>query len=77
MIKNVGCKYIIIGHSENRSEGETDLIINKKIKLSLENNLTVLFCIGENIKEKKLKKTKKVLSKQLINGLKKIKKLIK
>ena len=50
MIKNLGCKYVIIGHSENRNDGDTDLIINKKIKSSLENNLNVLFCIGEKIK---------------------------
>ena len=73
MIKNLGCKYVIIGHSENRNDGDTDLIINKKIKSSLENNLNVLFCIGETIKEKKEKKTKKILSTQIKKGLKKIK----
>ena len=73
MIKNLGCKYVIIGHSENRNDGDTDLIINKKIKSSLENNLNVLFCIGETIKEKKEKKTKRILSTQIKKGLKKIK----
>merc|ERR1712159_310378 len=38
MIKNLGCQYVIIGHSENRKDGDTDLLINKKIKSSLENN---------------------------------------
>ena len=75
MIKNIGCKYVIIGHSENRVDGDTDFQINKKIKSSIENNLNVIFCIGENIKEKKLKKTKIVLSKQIKKGLKKIKNL--
>tara|TARA_B100002051_G_C16576996_1_gene555611 strand:+ start:36 stop:788 length:753 start_codon:yes stop_codon:yes gene_type:complete len=73
MIKNIGCKYVIIGHSESRNDGDTDSIINKKIKSSIKSNLNILFCIGENIKEKKLKKTKNILSKQIKNGLKNIK----
>ena len=73
MIKNIGCNYVIIGHSENRNNGESDLQINKKIKSSLENNLKILFCIGESIKDKKTKKTKKILSGQMIKGLKKVK----
>ena len=73
MIKNLGCKYVIIGHSESRNSGDTDLLINKKIKSSLKNNLKIFFCIGETIKEKKEKKTKKILSTQIKKGLKKIK----
>ena len=73
MIKNIGCHYVIIGHSENRNNGETDLDINNKIKSSLENGLKIFFCIGETIKEKKAKKTKKILSGQIIKGLKNIK----
>ena len=73
MIKSLGCKYVIVGHSESRSSGDTDLIINEKIKTSLKNNLTVLFCIGETIREKKAKKTKKILIKQIKKGLRKIK----
>ena len=48
-------------------------LINKKIKVSLNNNLKILFCIGETLKEKKAKKTKIILTNQIINGLKKIK----
>jgi len=73
MIKNLGCKYVIVGHSECRSSGDTNLTINKKIKSSLENDLNVLFCIGETIKEKKAKKTKKVLINQIKKGLWKVK----
>ena len=73
MIKNLGCKYVIIGHSESRINGDTDLLINMKIKSSLKNNLNVLFCIGETIKEKKAKKTKKILINQIKKGLWKIK----
>ena len=74
LIKSTGAKYIIIGHSENRSNGETDFIINKKIKSTLRDNLKVIFCIGETLSEKKRKKTYNVLKKQINNGLKNIKK---
>ena len=69
MIKGVGANYVILGHSENRQRGETDKLINLKIKTALNNNLKVIFCIGETIKEKKNKKTNQVLSRQLKLGL--------
>ncbi|MBU2109698.1 triose-phosphate isomerase [Patescibacteria group bacterium] len=48
MLKNLNVKYVIIGHSERRKYlGETDEMINKKIKNALNNNLKVIFCIGE------------------------------
>ena len=73
MIKKLGAKYVIIGHSENRSNGETNNLINKKIHSAILNNLNVIFCIGENLFEKKNKKTNKILKKQIAMGLKKIK----
>ena len=75
MIKKLGAKYVIIGHSENRSNGETNSLINKKIHSAILNNLNVIFCIGENLFEKKNKKTNKILKKQIEIGLKKIKKI--
>ena len=72
MLKNLKCKYVIIGHSENRMNGENDSLINEKIKSAVKNKLTVFFCIGENIKEKRQKKTKRILSSQLAKGLKNI-----
>ena len=56
MIKSVGAKYTLIGHSDNRGEGETDSILKKKVIFALKNNLKVVFCIGENKIEKKIKK---------------------
>ena len=73
MIKNLGCKYVIIGHSENRRAGETNSLINTKIKVSLSNNLKIILCIGESFREKKLNKTKIIITKQIIDGLKSIK----
>ena len=73
MLKNVGAKYVILGHSENRQSGETDKLINLKIKSAIKSNLKVIFCIGETLSEKRKKITNKVLAKQIKNGLKSIK----
>ncbi len=71
MLKSVGAKFILIGHSDNRQEGDTDLMLKEKIKYALKNNLKVVFCIGENKYEKKKKQTLIVLKKQLIKVLEK------
>jgi triosephosphate isomerase (TIM) len=71
MLKNVGAKYTLVGHSDNRSEGDTDTMLKAKVQFALKNNLKVVFCIGENKSEKKNKKTFSVLKKQLINVLEK------
>ena len=73
MLKNVGAKYVIIGHSENRQAGETDKLINLKVKSALKSGLKIIFCVGETLKEKRKKITKQILNKQIKLGLKKIK----
>ena len=73
MVKGVGAKYVILGHSENRQTGENDKLINLKIKTALKNGLKVIFCIGEKIKDKRNKKTNLILSKQIKLGLKGVK----
>ncbi len=72
MLKDVGAKYVILGHSDNRQLGESDKLINLKIQSSIKSGLKVVFCIGETLKQKKKKVTKKVLSTQISKGLKKI-----
>ena len=72
MLKNVGAKYVIIGHSENRKKGETNKLINLKIRSALKSGLKVIFCIGETLKEKKREKTRQVLNKQIKEGLNKV-----
>jgi len=69
MLKSVGAKYVIIGHSENRQAGENDKLINLKIKSAIKSGLKVIFCIGETLKEKRKKITKQVLNKQIQLGL--------
>ena len=69
MIKSVGAKYTLIGHSDNRKEGDTNELLKDKIKFALKNNLKVVFCIGENKQDKKKKRTFNVLRKQLSKAL--------
>jgi triosephosphate isomerase len=71
MIRQVGAQYTLVGHSDNRSEGDTDIMLKNKVKFALKNNLRVVFCIGENKKDKKNKKTFGVLKRQLTRVLEK------
>ena len=71
MLKKIGAEYIILGHSENRLEGETNQIIKKKIISALNQKLNVIFCIGETYKEKSKGKTFSILRKQIKSSLNK------
>ncbi len=73
MLKSVGAKYVILGHSENRKAGEDDNLVNLKIKSAINAGLKVIFCVGESLNEKKNKKTTQVLKKQIEKGLQSIK----
>jgi triosephosphate isomerase len=70
MLSNLKIKYAIIGHSERRKYfGETDEIINKKIKKTLGSGLKVIFCIGETAEERDAGKKNQVLERQIKEGL--------
>jgi triosephosphate isomerase len=71
MLKSVGAEYTLVGHSDNRAEGDTDLMLKDKVRYALNNNLKVVFCIGENKTEKKNKKTLSVLKRQLTKVIEK------
>jgi len=70
MLKNLGYQYVIIGHSERRALGETNEMINKKLKAALKIKLKPILCIGETEKERKKGKTFEVLKNQLQKDLK-------
>ncbi|HWR57797.1 MAG TPA: triose-phosphate isomerase [Thermodesulfovibrionales bacterium] len=71
MIKDAGCDYVIIGHSERRQYfNETDETVNKRIKASVKNGMGVIFCIGETLSQRETGKTYEVLNTQIVNGLK-------
>jgi triosephosphate isomerase len=73
MLVDAGCEYVIIGHSERRQYfGETDEVVNRKIRTARKNGLTVIFCIGESLQEREAAMTFDILNRQLVNGLKEI-----
>jgi triosephosphate isomerase len=70
MLLDVGCRYVIIGHSERRHKmGETDEFINRKVKVALAAGLQVILCVGETLEEREANQTEKVLDTQLTRGL--------
>ncbi len=71
MLKEVGCHYVIVGHSERRQFfGETDETVNRRIKTALGHGLKVIFCIGETLQEREGGKTFSVIERQIGGGLK-------
>jgi len=71
MLKEVGCDYVIIGHSERRQYfGETDETVNRRIKAALIQGLKVIFCVGETLKEREGQSTFSVVERQMSGGLK-------
>lgn len=73
MLKEVGVKFVIVGHSERRQYfGETNESVNKKIKAVLKQGLSPIACVGETLNEREEDKTFKVLDDHIQNGLKDI-----
>lgn len=71
MLKEVGCQYAIVGHSERRQYfGETDETVHRKIKAAFHYGLKVIFCIGETLEERERKIAFSVIERQLEAGLK-------
>ncbi|MBQ8427470.1 MAG: triose-phosphate isomerase [Clostridia bacterium] len=70
MLLEIGVEFVIIGHSERRQYfGETDASVNARIKQALAKGLKPIVCVGETLTEREKNKTKKVLKKQIIEGL--------
>jgi triosephosphate isomerase len=75
MLKSMGVEYVIIGHSERRQHfGETDQIINKKIKAALVNGLKPILCVGESLEQREMDIQEETVKNQLLidlNGINK------
>lgn len=70
MLKDAGCEYVILGHSERRQHfNETDDLINKKVKSALKNKLKPILCIGETLQQRNNNKTIDIIKTQLENCL--------
>jgi len=71
MLKELGCDYVIIGHSERRQYfGETDESINKKVFAAFDAGLTPIVCVGETLEEREAGKVEEVVIGQLKGSLK-------
>jgi triosephosphate isomerase len=71
MVKDLGCKYVLLGHSERRSIfGETDELINSKIHTAIKHGIAPMLCIGEVLEERQSGIFKQVLKVQLVKDLK-------
>ena len=70
MLKDAGCEYVIIGHSERRKYfNESDQTVNKRIKAAQQSELIPIFCVGETLEEREADKTIDVVKRQLAGGL--------
>ena len=70
MLKDLGVKYVIIGHSERRQYfGETDLIVNKKVLAALEAGLHPIICVGESLAQREMGVTMELIALQVKSAL--------
>jgi triosephosphate isomerase len=70
MLADVGCRYVILGHSERRHKlGESDAFINRKVHAALAAGLDVILCLGETLEERQGHRTEAVLKTQLEGSL--------
>lgn len=70
MLKEAGCGYVIVGHSERRQYfGETDETVNRRIKKVLEKGMKVILCVGETLEEREAGAFEAVVSAQVQGGL--------
>jgi triosephosphate isomerase len=70
MLRDVGVKVVILGHSERRHiYGETDELINEKVRLALEHGMEVVLCVGETLDEREAGRVEEVVGTQLRGGL--------
>ena len=70
MLKDVGCDYVIIGHSERRQYfGETNETVNQKVKAALSHELKPIICVGELLEERETGKTESVIEDHVKGGI--------
>jgi triosephosphate isomerase (TIM) len=70
MLRDVGCRYALAGHSERRHIlGEDDALVGRKVGFGLDAGLSMILCVGEKVEERRARAVETVLSRQLTAGL--------
>ena len=69
MLLDAGCKYVILGHSERRAMGETNVDVNAKVLAALENGLIPIMCVGESLEQREAGITEEWITMQIKTGL--------
>ena len=70
MLKDLGCRYVILGHSERRRQmGETSELVNRKASMALAQGLVPIVCVGETLDEREAGRTEQVITEQLTGSL--------
>ena len=73
MLKDLGCQYVILGHSERRQLlGETNEMVNRKVHAALKHQLHPILCLGESLEDRKNHRTQSVVENQVREGLKNV-----
>lgn len=71
MLRDLYCHYVILGHSERRALfGESDAVVNRKVKAALAANLHPIVCLGETLAERKENRTEEIIVRQFRDSLK-------
>lgn len=69
MLRDVGCTFVILGHSERRAMGESSDFVNEKVLAALEAGLKPIVCVGETLRQRKENKTAAVIRRQVDGSL--------
>ncbi|MRH41661.1 triose-phosphate isomerase [Aquibacillus halophilus] len=69
LLKELDCEFAIIGHSEVRASGETDEVINQKVKKALATGIDPIICVGETMEQREQAQTNEVVTGQLLQAL--------
>ena len=72
MLLDAGCKYVILGHSERRAMGETNVDVNAKVLAALENGLIPIMCVGESLEQREAGITEEWITMQIKSALRNV-----